>query len=66
MIVYTVEEEAEADWAVYTTEIIGVYESKSKALAKVKEMGELHKYNYYYITTYDTETGGIINDSICS
>ena len=62
MIVYTVEEEAEADWEVCTTEIIGVYESKSKALAKVKEMGELHKYNYYYITTYDTVTGEIVND----
>lgn len=62
MIVYTVEEEAEADWEVCTTEIIGVYESKSKAMDKVTEMEKLHKYNYYYITAYDTVTGEIVND----
>ena len=62
MIVYTVEEESEADWECYTTEIIGVYESKSKAMDKATEMKKLHKYNYYYITAYDTVTGEIVND----
>ena len=66
MRVYVVEEEYETDWSCYNTEIVGIYESKDKALAKVKEMEKINKYNDYYITTYDTETGGIINDSICS
>ena len=65
MIVYVVEEEYETDWS-YNREIVGIYESKDKALAKVKEMEKINKYHVYYITTYDTETGGIINDSICS
>ena len=62
MRVYVVEEEYETDWSCYNTEIVGIYESKDKALAKVKEMEKINKYNDYYITTYDTETGGIIND----
>ena len=62
MIVYAVEEEYETDWSCYNTEIVGIYESKDKALAKVKEMEKINKYRAYYITTYDTETGGIIND----
>ena len=62
MIVYVVEEEYETDWSCYNTEIVGIYESKDKALAKVKEMEKINKYSDYYITTYDTETGGIIND----
>ena len=62
MIVYAVEEEYETDWSCYDTEIVGIYESKDKALAKVKEMEKINKYRAYYITTYDTETGGIIND----
>ena len=62
MIVYVVEEEYETDWSCYNTEVVGVYESKKKALAKVKEMEKINKYRAYYITTYDTETGGIIND----
>ena len=66
MRVYVVEEEYETDWSCYNTEIVGIYESKDKALAKVKEMEKINKYNDYYITTYDTETGGIVNDSICS
>ena len=61
MIVYLVEEEYETDWS-YNKEIVGIYESKDKALAKVKEMEKINKYRAYYITTYDTETGGIIND----
>ena len=61
MIVYLVEEEYETDWS-YNREIVGIYESKDKALAKVKEMEKINKYRAYYITTYDTETGGIIND----
>ena len=62
MIVYVVEEECETYWSGYATEVVGIYESKDKALAKVKEMEKINKYRDYYITTYDTETGGIIND----
>ena len=64
MIVYVVEEIGESCWGYYCedTEVVGVYESKKKALAKVKEMEKINKYRAYYITTYDTETGGIIND----
>ena len=62
MIVYVVEEEYETYWSGYATEIVGIYESKDKALAKVKEMEKIEKYRAYYITTYDTETGVIIND----
>ena len=62
MIVYVVEEEYETDWSCYDTEVVGVYESKKKALAKVKEMEKINEYRAYYITTYDTETGEIIND----
>ena len=62
MIVYAVEEGYETDWSCHNTEIVGIYESKDKALAKVKEMEKINKYRDYYITTYDTETGGIIND----
>ena len=62
MIVYVVEEEYQNYWSHYNTEIVGIYESKDKALAKVKEMEKINKYRAYYITTYDTETGGIIND----
>ena len=61
MIVYVVEEEYETDWS-YNREIVGIYESKDKALAKVKEMEKINKYHVYDITTYDTETGGIINE----
>ena len=64
MIVYVVEEIGESCWGYYCedTEVVGVDESKKKALAKVKEMEKINKYRDYYITTYDTETGGIIND----
>ena len=62
MIVYVVEEENETYWGGYNTEIVGIYESKDKALVKVKEMEKINHYRAYYITTYDTETGGIIND----
>ena len=62
MIVYVVEEIGESYWGHEDTEVVGVYESKKKALAKVKEKEELYKYRDYDITTYDTETGGIIND----
>ena len=62
MIVYAVVEEYETYWSCYDTEVVGVYESKKKALAKLKEMEKINKYSDYYITTYDTETGGIIND----
>ena len=64
MIVYVVEEEEEeeVDWFCYNTEIVGIYESKDKALAKVKEMEKIHKDRDYDIISYDTETGGIIND----
>ena len=61
MIVYVVEEEYETDWSCYNTEVVGVYESKKKALAKVKEMEKINKYNDYYITTYDTESGEVVN-----
>ena len=62
MIVYVVEEEYETDWSCYNTEIVGIYESKDKALAKVKEMEKIEKYRAYYITTYDTETGVVVHD----
>ena len=62
MIVYVVEEEYETYSGYYDTEIVGIYESKDKALAKAKEMEKINKYRAYYITTYDTETGGIVND----
>ena len=64
MIAYVVEEIGESFWGYYCedTEVVGVYESKKKALAKVKEMEKINKYSDYDITTYDTETGGIIND----
>ena len=64
MRVYVVEEIGESCWGYYCedTEVVGIYESKKKALAKVKEMEKINKYRAYYITTYDTETGGIIND----
>ena len=29
---------------------------------EAKERGELYKYNEYSVTTYDTVTGGIVND----
>ena len=61
MRVYVVEEEYETDWSCYNTENVGIYGSKKKALAKVKEMEKINKYRDYYITTYDTETGGIVN-----
>ena len=63
MIVYVVEEIAESCWGYYCedTEIIGVYESKKKALAKVKEMEKINKYSDYDIIAYATETGGIVN-----
>ena len=62
MIVYVVEEEYENYWSFYETEIVGVYESKAQAQDKVKEMEKINKYRVYDITTYDTETGEIIND----
>ena len=61
MIVYVVEEEYETYWGGYNTEIVGIYESKDKALAKVKEMEKINKYRAYYITTYDTESGEVVN-----
>ena len=66
MIVYVVEEECETYWGGYNTEIVGIYESKDKALVKVKEMEKINKYRDYYITTYDTESGEVVHDSICS
>ena len=62
MIVYAVEEVYETHWSCYDTEIVGIYESKDKALAKVKEMEKIEKYRAYYITTYDTETGEVVYD----
>ena len=64
MRVYVVEEIEEVDWHNWNTEIIGVYENEEKAITKKQELMGLHKNRFreYYITTYDTETGGIIND----
>ena len=64
MIVYAVEEIGESCWGYYCedTEVVGVYESKKKALAKVKEMEKINKYSDYDITTYDTETGVVVHD----
>ena len=63
MIVYVVKEIREFSWGYYCedTEVVGVYESKKKALAKVKEMEKINKYNDYYITTYATESGEVVN-----
>ena len=63
MIVYVVEEIAESCWGYYCedTEIIGVYESKKKALAKVKEMEKINKYSDYDIIAYATESGEAVN-----
>ena len=61
MIVYAVEEHYETYWSCYDTEIVGIYESKDKALAKVKEMEKTNKYRDYDITAYDTESGEIVN-----
>ena len=64
MIVYVVEEIGESCWGYYCedTEVVGVYESKEKALAKAKEMEKINKYSDYYVTAYDTESGEIVND----
>ena len=61
MIVYVVEEEFENYRSCYETEIVGVYESKDKAQAKAKEMGEINKHRDYDITAYDTESGEVVN-----
>ena len=63
MIVYVVEEIGESCWGYYCedTEVVGVYESKKKALAKVKEMEKINKYSDYAIETWDTLTGGLEN-----
>ena len=64
MIVYVVEETREADWQDFERRNIAVYETESEALEKIKQLREQdkNKYNEYAIETYDTETGGIIND----
>ena len=64
MIVYVVEEIEELDWHNWNTEIIGVYENEEKAITKKQELMELHRNRFkeYYITTYDTESGEIVND----
>ena len=66
MTVYVVEEIGESCWGYYCedTEVVGVYESKEKAITKKQELMELHRNRFkeYYITTYDTETGEEIND----
>ena len=63
MIVYVVEETRESCWGYYCedTEIVGIYESKDKALAKVKEMEKINKYNDYDIIAYATESGEVVN-----
>ena len=61
MIVYAVEEVYETYSSCYETEIVGIYESKDKALAKVKEREKIHKYCDYDITAYDTESGEVVN-----
>ena len=61
MIVYAVEEVYETYWGGYNTEIVGIYESKDKALVKVKEMEKINKYRDYDIITYDTESGEVVN-----
>ena len=64
MIVFLVEETREADWRDFERRNIAVYETESEALEKIKQLREQdkNKYNDYDITTYDTETGGIVND----
>ena len=63
MIVYVVEEIRESCWGYYCedTEIVGIYESKDKALAKVKEMEKINKYSDYDIIAYATESGEVVN-----
>ena len=63
MIVYAVEEITESRCGLCEdTEIVGMYKSKEKALAKQEEKEQKYKYNDYIITAYDTETGEIAND----
>ena len=63
MIVYAVEEITESSCGLWGyTEIVGIYKSKEKALAKQGEKEQKYKYNDYIITAYDTETGEIAND----
>ena len=62
MIVYIVEEEYENYSSCYYTEIVGIYESKDKALAKAKEKEKINKYRVYDITAYDTESGEVVHD----
>ena len=63
MIVYAVEEITESRCGrCEGTEIVGIYKSKEKALAKQEEKEQKYKYNDYIITAYDTETGEIAND----
>ena len=62
MKVFLVEETREAEWQDFERKNIAVYGSKEKALAKAKEKEELYKYNDYYVTAYDTESGEIVND----
>ena len=61
MIVYVVEETRESDWSwsCYNTEIVGIYETESEALEKIKQLREQdkNKYNDYAIETWDTLTG---------
>ena len=63
MIVYAVEETGESCWGYYCedTEVVGVYESKKKALAKVQEMEKINKYSDYDIIAYATESGEVVN-----
>ena len=62
MIVYVVEEEYETDWQDFERRNVGIYESKDKALAKVKEMEKINKYRDYDIIAYATESGEVVND----
>ena len=62
MKVFLVEETREAEWQDFERKTIAIYGSKEKALAKAKEKEELYKYNDYYVTAYDTESGEIVND----
>ena len=67
MIVYVVEEAGESCLGYYcedtevVREIVGIYESKDKALAKAKEMEKINKYGDYGIIAYDTESGEVVN-----
>jgi hypothetical protein len=63
MKVFLVEETREANWQDFERRNVGVYETESEALERIKQLRELDKnrYNDYAIETWNTTTGGFEN-----